>query len=163
VGPQRSRRCHGAGGSATLEAAIDNGGKAIALNETESGSDRDGRRDSGEPGLVGRSIDEFVTQLRGFTERARSLAGGASSALSLPALPSPPGALSAAQVAAVAQTVSAQRQQIAAMSSQLEAFDKQLAVFERILEPLVAWSSSWARLEEAFGSLTRGEGTGTSA
>ena len=134
-------------------------GEGIALNETESNSDRN----SGQPGRVGRSIDEFVAQLRGFTERARSLAGGASSALSLPALPSPPGALSAAQLAAVAQTVSAQRQQIAAMSSQLDAFDKQLAVFERILEPLVAWSSSWAQLEEAVGSLTPGKGTGTNA
>jgi hypothetical protein len=66
-------------------------------------------------------------------------------------------------LAAVAQTVIAQRQQIAAMSSQLEAFDKQLAVFERILEPLVAWSASWARLEEAVGSLTRGGGSGKSA
>ena len=131
----------------------------IALNESDSSSDRD----SGQPGLVGRSIDEFVAQLRGFTERARSLAGAAPSALALPALPSPPGALSAAQLAAVAQTVTAQRQQIAAMSAQLEAFDKQLAVFERILEPLVAWSSSWARLEEAVGSLTRGGGTGKSA
>ena len=64
-------------------------------------------------------------------------------------------------MAAIAQTVSAQRQQIAAMSAQLEAFDKQLAVFERILEPLVAWSSSWARLEKAVGSLTRGDGAAT--
>jgi hypothetical protein len=143
---------------ATLKVAVEYEGEGIALNQTESGSDRGGEQ----PGRVGRSIDEFVNQLRGFTERARSLAGAAPSALSLPTLPSPPGALSAAQVAAIAQTVSAQRQQIAAMSAQLAAFDKQLAVFERILEPLVAWSSSWARLEEAVGSLTRRDGAGTS-
>ena len=113
-------------------------------------------------GLVGRSIDEFVNQLRGFTDRARSLAGAAPSALSLPALPSPPGAMSAAQLRAIARSVSAQRQQIAAMTAQLEAFDEQLAVFERILEPLVEWSSTWARLEKAVGSFGRGEAAGTS-
>jgi hypothetical protein len=106
-------------------------------------------------GLVGRSIDEFVNQLRGFTDRARSLAGSVPSRLSLPALPSPPGAMSAAQLRAVAQTVSAQRQSIAAMRAQLDAFDQQLGVFERILDPLVEWSSTWARLEEAVGDFVR--------
>jgi hypothetical protein len=106
-------------------------------------------------GLVGRSIDEFVSQLRGFTDRARSLAGSVPSKLNLPVLPSPPGAMSAAQLRAVAQTVSAQRQSIAAMRSQLDAFDQQLAVFERILDPLVEWSATWARLEEAVGDFVR--------
>lgn len=119
--------------------------------------------DSGQAGRVARSIDEFVNQLRGFTDRARSLAGAAPSALSLPALPSPPGAMSAAQLRAIARSVSAQRQQIAAMTAQLEAFDEQLAVFERILEPLVEWSSTWARLEKAVGSFGRGEAAGTGA
>ena len=110
-------------------------------------------------GLVGRSIDEFVNQLRGFTDRARSLAGAVPSRLSLPALPSPPGAMSAAQLRAVAQAVQAQRKSIAAMSAQLEAFDQQMAVFERILDPLVEWSSTWARLEEAVGDFVRRDGT----
>jgi hypothetical protein len=110
-------------------------------------------------GLVGRSIDEFVNQLRGFTDRARSLAGAVPSRLSLPALPSPPGAMSAAQLRAVAQAVQAQRTSIAAMSAQLEAFDQQMAVFERILDPLVEWSSTWARLEEAVGDFVRRDGT----
>src|SRR3712207_1224800 len=105
--------------------------------------------------LVGRSIDEFVNQLRGFTDRARSIAGSVPSKLHLPALPSPPGAMSAAQLKAVAQTVSAQRQSIAAMRSQLDAFDQQLAVFERLLDPLVEWSATWARLEEAVGDFVR--------
>src|SRR5918998_3222556 len=109
--------------------------------------------------LVGRSIDEFVNQLRGFSERARSIAGSVPSKLHLPALPSPPGAMSASQVGAVAQTVRAQRQSIAAMRAQLDAFDQQLAVFERILEPLEEWSASWARLEEAVGDFVKpGEG-----
>lgn len=105
--------------------------------------------------LVGRSIDEFVSQLRGFTDRARSLAGSVPGRLHLPALPSPPGAMSAAQVRAVAQMVKAQRDSIAAMRSQLDAFDQQLAVLDKILDPLVEWSSSWARLEEAVGDFVR--------
>jgi hypothetical protein len=71
--------------------------------------------------------------------------------------------MSAAQLRAVAKSVTAQRQQIAAMRSQLEAFDQQLAVFERILGPLVEWSTTWAKLEEAVGDFVRrdGDGTGT--
>src|SRR5215204_2974574 len=105
--------------------------------------------------LVGRSIDEFVNQLRAFSDRARSIAGAVPSRLPLPALPSPPGAMSAAQVSAIAQTVRAQRQSIAAMREQLDAFDQQLAVVERILDPLGEWSSTWARLEEAVGDFVR--------
>ena len=124
--------------------------------EAEQGS-RDG-------GFVARSIDEFVNQLRGFTERARSIAGAVPSKLSLPALPSPPGAMSAQQLRAVAKSVSAQRQSLTAMRAQLDAFDQQLAVFERILDPLVEWSSTWARLEEAVGDFVRRDGAdGTSA
>src|SRR3712207_8642383 len=51
---------------------------------------------------------------------------------SMPRLPSPPGALSAAQLRAIDRAVRSQRQQIAAMTAQLQAFDEQLAVFERI-------------------------------
>jgi hypothetical protein len=111
--------------------------------------------DAASGNLVGRSVDEFVAQLRGFSDRARSLAGAVPSKLSLPALPSPPGALSAAQLKAVAQTVTAQRQSIAAMRAQLDAFDQQLAVFERLIDPLVEWSGTWARLEEAVGDFVR--------
>jgi hypothetical protein len=63
--------------------------------------------------------------------------------------------MSAAQVSAIAQTVKAQRQSIAAICAQLEAFDQQLGVFEKVLDPLVEWSSSWARLEEAVGDFVR--------
>src|SRR3954469_19675462 len=111
-----------------------------------------GARDSG---FVARSIDEFVNQLRGFTDRARSLAEAVPSKLALPSLPSPPGALSAAQPRSIAQTVRAQRPSIAAMQAQLDAFDQQMAVFERILDPLVEWSATWARLEEAVGDFVR--------
>ena len=120
--------------------------------------------DAGSGNRVGRSIDEFVNQLRGFTDRARSMAGSVPSKLPLPALPSPPGAMSAAQLRTVAQTVHAQRQSIAAMRAQLDAFDQQLGVFEQILDPLVEWSATWARLEEAVGDFVRpGSGSGESA
>jgi hypothetical protein len=113
-------------------------------------------QEAGQSRLVARSIEEFVHQLRGFTDRARGLAQGAvPPRLGLPALPSPPGALSAAQLRAIAQAVHAQREQMRAMREQLEAFDSQLAVFEKILGPLVEWSSTWARLEEAVSDLVR--------
>ena len=129
-------------------------------DQTGSGAQETGAQGSGpeSAGLMGRSIEEFVHQLRGFTDRARSLAGAVPSKLALPSLPSPPGAMSAAQLRAIAQTVSAQRTSIAAMQAQLEAFDQQMAVFERILEPLVDWSATWARLEEAVGDLVRRDG-----
>jgi hypothetical protein len=125
------------------------------------GGEQEQTPETAQSGLVSRSIDEFVHQLRGFTDRARSLAGAVPSKLSLPSLPSPPGAMSAAQLRAVAQTVGAQRQSIAAMRAQLDAFDQQLAVFERILEPLVDWSATWARLEEAVGDFVRPNGPDT--
>ena len=113
-------------------------------------------QDGGQAGLVGRSIEEFVQQLRGFTDRARGLAQGAvPTRLGLPALPTPPGALSAAQLRAIAQAVHAQREQMRAMREQLDAFDAQLEVFEKILGPLVEWSSSWAKLEEAVSDFVR--------
>ena len=59
------------------------------------------------------------------------------------------------QLRAVAQTVRAQRKSISAMQEQLDAFDQQMAVFERILDPLVEWSATWARLEEAVGDFVR--------
>jgi hypothetical protein len=122
------------------------------------GGEQEQAPETAQSGLVSRSIDEFVHQLRGFTDRARSLAGAVPTKLSLPSLPSPPGAMSAAQLRAIAQTVSAQRTSIAAMQAQLEAFDQQMAVFERILEPLVDWSATWARLEEAVGDFVRPNG-----
>jgi hypothetical protein len=135
--------------------------------DQEQAEPQPGSGPNGPSGLVGRSIEEFVNQLRGFTDRARAVAGAVPGRLSLPALPSPPGALSAAQLRSIASTVGAQRQSITAIRAQLDAFDEQLAVFERILEPLVEWSSTWARLEEAVGDLVRRDapttpdGTGT--
>ena len=110
-------------------------------------------------GLVARSIEEFVHQLRSFTDRARDLAGSAApSNFSLPALPSPPGAMSAQQLKAIAQMVRGQRAQTEALIANLQAYDQQLAIFERILEPLVEWSATWARLEKGVAGLVRRDG-----
>jgi len=116
--------------------------------------DETGDRDSGPGNRMSRSVEDFVGQLRSFTDRARGMASGAVP-FSLPRLPSPPGAMSAAQLRAIDRAVRSQRQQIAAMTAQLEAFDEQLAVFERILDPLVEWSATWARLEESVADLVR--------
>ncbi|RBY90764.1 hypothetical protein [Blastococcus sp. TF02A-26] len=115
-------------------------------------------------GRVPRSIEDFVTQLRGFTDRARGMAAGAvPGGFSLPRLPSPPGAMSAAQLRAIDGAVRGQRRQIQGMVAQLQAFDEQLAVFERLLEPLVEWSGTWARLEESVSEFVRGPGSGDPA
>jgi hypothetical protein len=129
----------------------------MAEQERRSGpSAEDGVNEGLNSGLVGRSIEEFVHQLRMFTDRARDLAAGAvPSGMGLPSLPSPPGAMSAAQLRAVADAVKAQRASLQAMTAQFQAFDEQLAVFERVLEPLVEWSATWARLEEGVSSLVR--------
>jgi hypothetical protein len=126
-----------------------------------SEDDQDGREQA-PGGRVSRSIEEFVTQLRGFTDRARGLAAGAvPGGFSLPRLPSPPGAMSAAQLRAIDSAVKGQRRQIQGMVAQLQAFDEQLAVFERLLDPLVEWSATWARLEGAVADFVRVPGTGT--
>jgi hypothetical protein len=120
-------------------------------------SEDDGTGQDPAGGRAPRSIEDFVGQLRGFTDRARGLAAGAvSGGFSLPKLPSPPGAMSAAQLRAIDGAVKGQRRQIQGMVAQLQAFDEQLAVFERVLDPLVEWSSTWARLEESVTELVRG-------
>ncbi|HLM04320.1 MAG TPA: hypothetical protein VK402_03905 [Blastococcus sp.] len=112
----------------------------------------------GDSRFGGRSVDEFVAQLRGFTDRLQSLAGVVPGRLSIPALPRPPGALSAAQLKAIARAVSAQRQSFAAMKAQIDAFDDQMAVFEQVLDPLIEWSATWTRLEEAVSNLVGRDG-----
>src|SRR5262252_2843590 len=94
------------------------------------------------PGLAG----EFLAQLRGITEGLEGLARE-----HLPPMPGAlplPGTLSAAQLAAIADSISAQRRSIDALKTQLSAFDAQLAALEQILGPLAQWSSRWAELEE---------------
>jgi hypothetical protein len=62
-------------------------GKSSDDGEPKADTDAASRR------LVARSVDEFVNQLRGFTDKARSLAGAVPGRLSLPAHPRPPRAM----------------------------------------------------------------------
>jgi hypothetical protein len=106
-------------------------------------------------GMVSGLAQVFAAQLRSVTEGLENLAGfgeripAARSALLLP------GALSAAQVTSIANSVAAQRRSIEALKAQLSAFDEQLAVLEQILGPLAEWSRTWADLEEQLVT-TRG-------
>ena len=108
----------------------------------------------------------FFNQLRGVTEQLAGLGKMADalpipSALKsihsvqnlpgLPAMPPMPGALTSAQLGAIAKTVSAQRTSVQAMQGQLGALDEQLGVLESILAPLVQWSTTWASVEKKLG------------
>ncbi|HEY9416385.1 MAG TPA: hypothetical protein VIQ30_16625 [Pseudonocardia sp.] len=105
----------------------------------------------------GSGLEDFVSQLRAFADKAVHTVGGVvPSGLELPA---PPGALSAAQIRAIERSVSAQRLQIAAVIEQLTAVDEQLSVLDSLLRPLVDWSQTWAGLEKSVmglgGRITR--------
>ncbi len=106
-------------------------------------------------GMVPRLVQEYIGQLRGITERLENLsrAGGrlpsASAALPLP------GALSAAQMTSIADSITAQRRSIAALKAQLSSYDEQLAALERILGPLGEWSKTWADLEQRLLNMGR--------
>jgi hypothetical protein len=66
-----------------------------------------------------------------------------------------PGAISAAQMAAITSSIAAQRRSIKALQAQLSSFDEQLAALESFLSPLAQWSRSWADLEQQFLNLGR--------
>ncbi len=97
---------------------------------------------------------DLIRQLTAMTARMWGLttAGGPTGGPTFPTFPALPqvGALSAQQVGAMIATVRAQRQSIAALESQLQAFDENLASLEQLLEPLRAWTSSWAALERGI-------------
>jgi hypothetical protein len=110
------------------------------------------------PGLVG----DFISQLRAGTERLEAMAGLRDR---LPAAPGGlplPGALSAAQLTSMHDTIAAQRRSIEALQAQLSAFDEQLAVLEQMLGPFTEWSKSWADLEQRLLDLGRRPGAGGS-
>ena len=102
----------------------------------------------GTPGMVPGLVEAFTAQLRVITAGLEAVAGsGARLAPASGAFPLP-GALSAAQVSAIAASIAAQRRSIGALQAQLSAFDEQLAMLEQILGPLAEWSSTWAGLEQ---------------
>ena len=109
---------------------------------------------------VPRLVQEYLGQLRAATERLQDFARAGERLQPDPGTLKPPGALSAAQVAAIADSVAAQRRSIQALQTQLSAFDEQLAVLEQMLGPLVQWSKAWADLERRMLDLGRGPGAG---
>jgi hypothetical protein len=108
------------------------------------------------PGMVPPLVQELIAQLRGITE---GLEGGLGRfGERLPPAPGAlplPGALSAAQLTSVADSIAAQRRSIEALKAQLSSFDEQLAVLEQILGPLAQWSSTWAEVEQRLLNLGR--------
>jgi len=99
-------------------------------------------------GALPRLVQEFSSQLREVTERLQGLAGlGVRVPPTVGALPLP-GALSAAQMTAIADSIAAQRHSIEALQAQLTSFDEQLAALEQILGPMAEWSRTWAEFEQ---------------
>jgi hypothetical protein len=110
------------------------------------------------PGLVPGLVQEFIGRLRAATEKLEGLTGVSGHLPGALGAPPLPGALSAAQVTAIRDSITAQRRSIEALQSQLAAFDEQLAVLEQILGPIADWSRSWAELEERLLNLGRNPG-----
>jgi hypothetical protein len=100
-------------------------------------------------------IEEYFAQLRTVTEGLQSLAGSGPHLLPAPGGLPLPGALSAAQLASIADSIAAQRRSIEALKAQLSSFDEQLAALEQILGPLAQWGSMWAELEQRLLNLPR--------
>jgi hypothetical protein len=101
--------------------------------------------------MVPAMVEAFTGQLRAVTERLEGLAGlGQRVPL--------PGALSAAQLTSIADSIAAQRHSIEALKAQLSSFDEQLAALEQILGPLAQWSATWADLEKRLMNMGRGQG-----
>ena len=110
------------------------------------------------PGLVPGLVQEFIGQLRAATEKLEGLTGLSGHLPAAPSVPPLPGALSAAQVSSIRDSIAAQRRSIAALQAQLSAFDEQLAVLEQVLGPIADWSRSWAELEARLLNLGRDPG-----
>jgi hypothetical protein len=112
-------------------------------------------------GAVPALVEAFVGQLRVVSEGLQDLAGLGQRVPSAASVAPLPGALSAAQLTSIADSIAAQRRSIEALKAQLSSFDEQLAALEQILAPLAQWSSTWAELEKRLLNMGRGpEGQG---
>jgi hypothetical protein len=108
-----------------------------------------------------RLIQEFTGQLREATERLQGLAGLGGSLPPTPGAFPLPGAMSAAELTSIADSIAAQRRSIQALQAQLSSFDQQLAALEQILGPLAEWSKTWAEFEQRLLNLGRRPGAET--
>lgn len=113
-------------------------------------------------GAVPGMVSDFLAQLRASTERLESITGLRGRFPASPGLPPLPGALSAAQLTSIQDTIAAQRRSIEALQAQLSAFDEQLAVLEQMLGPFTEWSKNWADLEQRLLNFGRGPAAGGS-
>jgi len=114
-------------------------------------------------GMLPALVQAFTGQLRAVTEGLEDLAGWGQRVPSVPGALPLPGALSAAQLASIADSIAAQRRSIEALKAQLSSFDEQLAALEQILGPLAQWSSTWAELEKRLLEYTTPTGRGSKA
>jgi hypothetical protein len=113
----------------------------------------DGERSAS--GAVPALVEAFIGQLRAVTEEFQGLAGLGQRLPSAAGVVPLPGALSAAQVASITDSIAAQRRSIGALKAQLSSFDEQLAGLEQLLGPLAQWSATWADLEKRLVNLGR--------
>ena len=111
--------------------------------------------DKSTSGMVPRLVQEFTGQLREITERLQGLSRPSGSLPQAPGALPLPGALSAAQMTSIADSIAVQRSSIAALKAQLSSYDEQLAALEKILGPLSEWSRTWADLEKRLLSMGR--------
>ena len=109
-------------------------------------------------GAVPALVQAFIGQLRAVTEGLEGVAGFGQRLPSAPEMFPLPGALTAAELTSIADSIAAQRRSVEALKAQLSSFDEQLAALEQILGPLAQWSSTWAELEERLLNLGRGPG-----
>jgi hypothetical protein len=109
----------------------------------------------GTPGIFPGLVQAYISQLRATTERLESLAGFGERSPTAPSALPLPGALSAAQLNSIVDSIAAQRLSIQALKAQLSSFDEQLAALEKILGPFAEWSKMWAEYEERLLRLGR--------
>jgi len=107
-------------------------------------------------GVVPGLVEAFADQLRAVTEGLQGLVGLGQRGPLAPGVFPLPGALSAAQMTSIADSIAAQRRSIEALQAQLSSFDNQLAALEQILGPLAQWSATWAELEKRLLNTGRG-------
>ena len=101
------------------------------------------------------SVQEFIDQLRAATERLEDLARPGRRLPPTPGALALPGALSAAQMASITDSIAAQRRSIEALKAQLSSYDEQLAVLEQMVGPLAEWSKTWANFEQQLLNMGR--------
>jgi uncharacterized coiled-coil protein SlyX len=112
----------------------------------------------GFPGL----IQPWTARLRKITEELAGMTGLSESLFAQPVpslqnLPLP-GAVSAAQMNAIASALAAQRSSIAALQAQLAVFDEQLGALEQLIGPLAEWTRTWAEFERLVMNARRDPG-----